>query len=94
MLPKNRPPMHPGRLLGRTLDEMEMTQVELAKRLGVTVQTVNTLIKGKRGMTARIAVGLGRIFKTSPEMWMGLQVSRDLWFALHDKDGQHAEDAR
>ncbi len=96
MLPKNQPPPHPGELLLDTLTEMEMTQVELAKKLGVSIQTVNTLIRGKRSMTARMAVGLARVFKASPEMWMNLQTNRDLWFALHAKrrSAAHAEAGR
>jgi addiction module HigA family antidote len=81
MLPKNRLPMHPGKLLGRILSEKEMTQAELAKRLGVSLQTVNTLINEKRGMTAEMAVRLAKVFGTSAQLWMSLQTNHDLWLA-------------
>ena len=55
-----------------------MSQVELAKLMGVPVQRVNTLIAGKRGVTAETAVLLSRVFKTSPELWMNLQTAVDL----------------
>jgi len=48
-----RKPTHPGEiLLEEFLEPMELTQLELARRMGVSVQRVNTLINGKRDMTA------------------------------------------
>jgi addiction module HigA family antidote len=81
MLPKNRLPMHPGKLLGRILSEKEITQAELAKKLGVSLQTVNTLINEKRGMTAEMAVRLAKVFESSAQLWMNLQTNHDLWLA-------------
>ncbi|MBI2839903.1 MAG: HigA family addiction module antidote protein [Acidobacteria bacterium] len=82
MLPKNRPPTPPGEiLLEEFLKPLGMTQVELARRMGVPIQRVNTLIKGKRAVTAETAILLARVFKTSPELWMNLQTQCDLWEA-------------
>lgn len=58
----------PGVILADTLTEMRTTQGQMAKKLGVSIQTVNTLIKGKRSMTASIAVALARVLKTSAQM--------------------------
>ena len=58
-----------------------MTQVDLAAKMGVPVQRVNTLINGKRDVSAETAVLLGRVLKTSPELWMNLQASLDLYKA-------------
>jgi addiction module HigA family antidote len=55
--------------------------VELAGKMGVPVQRVNTLINGKRDMTAETAVLLSRALKTSPELWMNLQTTLDLYKA-------------
>lgn len=73
--------MHPGKLLGRILSEKEMTQRALAKKLDVSLQTVNTLINERRGMTAEMAVRLARVFDTSAQLWMNLQTNHDLWLA-------------
>jgi antitoxin HigA-1 len=82
MLPKYRPPTAPGEmLLEEFLKPMEMTQTELARRMGVPIQRVNTLINGKRGVTAETALLLAKIFKNSPQFWMGLQMDWDLWHA-------------
>ena len=83
MLPKNRPPTHPGEvLLEEYLKPLGMTQTKLAKKLGVPVQRVNQLINGKRGITAETAVLLARTLKGDPQFWMDLQSQYDLWFAM------------
>ncbi len=83
MLPKNRPPTPPGEmLLEEYLKPRGLTQVELAARMGVPVQRVNTIVNGKRGITAETAILLSEALNTSPEIWMGLQADFDLWHAL------------
>ena len=81
MIPKNRPPTHPGVLIQDTIEEMEITQVELAKRLGIPLQRLNTIVKGKRGVTADTALRLSKVFGTTPELWLNLQMAVDLWEA-------------
>lgn len=82
MIPKNRIPTHPGEiLLKEFLEPMSMSQIALAERMNVPVQRVNTLINGKRDMTAETAVLLSHVLKTTPEFWMNLQVARDLYLA-------------
>jgi addiction module HigA family antidote len=82
MIPSHREPTHPGEvILHEFLRPLKMSQVELAKRLGVSLQRVNTLINGKRDMTAETALHLARVFKTTPEFWMNLQVTCDLYEA-------------
>lgn len=82
MIPKYRKPTHPGEvLLQEFLEPMGLSQVELAHRMGVPVQRVNTLINGKRDVTAETAILLGRVLKTTPEFWMNLQDAYDLYEA-------------
>ena len=86
MLPKNRPPTHPGEmLLEEFLKPRGMTQAELAARARIPIQRVNTLVNGKRGVTAETALLLARILETTPELWMNLQAKYDLWWAQHKK---------
>ena len=82
MIPAHRKPTHPGEMLLREfLEPMKLTQMALAHRMGVPVQRVNTLIRGKRDMTAETAILLSRILKTTPEFWMNLQNVCDLYDA-------------
>ena len=82
MLPKNRPPTHPGEiLLEEFLKPRNMTQSELAERLKIPLQRVNSIINAKRGVTPETAVLLSRFFETTAQYWMNLQTHYDLWFA-------------
>ena len=57
---------------------MGVTQTELAKHLGVPIQRINELVRGKRGVTPETAWLLSKAFATTPEFWMNLQVAYDL----------------
>lgn len=82
MIPSHRQPTHPGEvLLVEFLEPLGMSQVELAKKMGVPIQRVNTIINGRRDITAETAILLSRVLKTTPEFWMSLQNVFDLYEA-------------
>ena len=82
MKPLNRKPTHPGEiLLKEFLEPLTMSQAELAKKMNVPIQRVNTLINEKRGVTAETAILLSEVLKTSAEFWMNLQSTYDLYEA-------------
>jgi len=87
MIPKHRQPTHPGEILKEEfLRPMAISQVELARRMGVPLQRINTLINGKRDMTAETAILLSRELKTTSEFWMNLQIAVDLYKASRHLD--------
>ena len=80
MLPKNRPPTHPGEmLLKEFLEPSCITQLELARHLGWTYARLNEIINGRRGITADSALALGDALGTGPEFWLNLQRDWNLW---------------
>jgi addiction module HigA family antidote len=82
MIPTKRAPTHPGViLLEEFLKPNGMTQVDLAKKLGIPLQRINTMINGKRACTAETALLLAKEFGNSPEFWMNLQSAFDLYEA-------------
>jgi len=84
MIPKYRLPVHPGEiLLEEFIIPKKLSQVDLARKIKVPIQRINTLINGKRDMTPETAILLARFLKTSPEFWMNLQTQRDLAIAQH-----------
>lgn len=85
MIPKNRRPTHPGEiLLHEFLRPMGISQTKLAHDLNIPVQRVNTLINGKRGISAETALLIARYLKTTPEFWMNLQAACDLYAAQRE----------
>jgi addiction module HigA family antidote len=79
LLPENRIPTHPGQILSREyLMPLGITQVALAAHVGVPVQRVNELVRGKRGVTPETAWLLAQAFETTPDFWLNLQAAYDL----------------
>lgn len=90
MIPKHRKPTHPGEiLLHEFLEPMKLTQMALAHRMGVPIQRVNTLINGKRDVSAETAILLSRVLKTSAEFWINLQGLYDLYEARQQLTHSH-----
>jgi len=79
MRPKNRIPTHPGVILREEfLDPMGVTQVDLAAHLGVPLQRVNEIVRGRRGVSAETAWLLAGALGATPEFWTNLQAQHDL----------------
>jgi antitoxin HigA-1 len=77
------PAIPPGdMLLEEFLKPMGIGQVEAARRLGISLNRLNEIVLGKRGITADTALRLGRLLKTSPQFWMRLQADWDLQEAI------------
>ena len=85
MIPTHRPPTHPGEmLLEEFLKPLGVTQTTAAQTMGISLNRLNELINGKRGVTADTALRLARLLKTTPEFWMNLQNAWDLYHAQRD----------
>ncbi len=79
MIPENRTPTHPGEiLLKEFLEPMGLTQVRLAHHIGVPIQRINEIVRGKRGITPETAWLFSKAFGTTPELWINLQATYDL----------------
>jgi antitoxin HigA-1 len=66
-------PVHPGEVLKDELDEVGLTQSALAKHIGVLPKTVNEICRGKRGISAEMAMKISRALGGSPQFWLNLQ---------------------
>jgi len=84
MLPKNRPPTHPGEILFEEfLKPLGLSQEKFAGRLGGswTQPKISEIINKKRRVTEAIALDFSDALGTSAEFWLNLQYRYDLWFA-------------
>lgn len=72
-------------LLEEFLAPLGMSQAEAARRMDMSTNRLNELIRGKRGVTAGTALRLSRLLGTSPEFWLNLQVTCDLWHAHQEE---------
>jgi len=77
------PAVAPGEiLLEEFLKPLELGQVEAARQLDISLNRLNEIVLGKRGITADTALRLARMLKTSPQFWMRLQADWDLHQAM------------
>ncbi|MBC8494307.1 MAG: HigA family addiction module antidote protein [bacterium] len=78
-IPTHRAPTHPGEmLLEEFLKPMGIPQTELATMLKVPYQRVNEIINGKRRIIPSTALRLAKVFGTSEDFWLNLQLRSDL----------------
>lgn len=71
-------------LIEEFIDPLGITQGQLAEAMGVPRKHVNELCNDRRAITPDTALILGRVFDTSPEFWINLQLRNDLWAAMND----------
>ncbi len=65
----------PGATLEEEIDALGITQKDLALRTGLTVQTINRIIKGTTPITAETAQKLAYVTNTSACFWLGLEMN-------------------
>jgi addiction module HigA family antidote len=65
-------------LLEEFLKPLGVGQVALAEHLGVPVQRINEVARGKRGVTPETAWLLAGALGTTPQLWINLQTNHDL----------------
>jgi len=87
--PIERPPTSPGEFITEDiLHEYGLTQGQLAEALGVSRRTINQIINNRRSLTAEMALRLARYTGGTPDFWLNVQMSWDLWHAeqaAHDQ---------
>ncbi len=71
--------MHPGELLREDiLPATGLTKTEIARKLGVSRQTLHDLVAERQPVTVAMALRLGKLFGNSAEFWLNLQRNYDL----------------
>ena len=70
---------HPGILLKEEfLEPMGLSIYALAKAIHVPRSRINEICHGRQGITANIALRLGRFFDVDPQWFMNMQAKYDL----------------
>ena len=71
-------PVHPGEVLQDELEEVGLTQSALAGHIGVLSKTINEICRGKRGISAEMAMKLSKALGGTPQFWLNLQNSWEI----------------
>lgn len=73
-------PAHPGEVLKDLyLEPLGLTVTEAARKLGVARKTLSQLVNARSGVSPEMALRLAKAFDTTPDSWLNMQKSFDLW---------------
>ena len=79
-------PPHPGEVLrDLCLTPLGLTVTDAARALGVSRKTLSSIVNGRAGISAEMAVRLSIAFATTPESWLNQQLQYDLWQAERNR---------
>lgn len=73
--------IHPGEFIADEIEARGLSQRELARRMGRPYQSLNLIIRGRKGLTAETALDLERALGVSAQTWLNLQTAYDLTVA-------------
>ena len=75
----------PGEFLAEELEARKMTQSALASAMGRPIQTINSIIRGKKAITAETALQLEQVLDIEAEFWMNLEARYRLALARQSR---------
>jgi addiction module HigA family antidote len=82
-------PAHPGTLIADILENGNLSVghsiTALAKHLGFTRAALSRVINGKAAVSAEMALRLQDALGVDADLWLRMQVQRDLWVASQKK---------
>ncbi len=71
-------PVHPGRIVRGSLDELEVSITAAAAAMHVSRPALSNVLNGKAGISPEMAVRLSKTIGSTPGFWMRLQMNYDL----------------
>jgi addiction module HigA family antidote len=83
---------HPGESLRAEIEQSGLSGYRVALDLGVPLSNVIQIVNGQRGISATVALRLGRYFGPDAEFWFVMQAKYELDLArkAHGKDIERA----
>jgi len=80
-------PAHPGEIVREEcLKPLCLTVTAAAEALGITRKTLSDLLNGHTGVSPDMAIRLEKVFGSTADTWLRMQMQRDLWEARQRAD--------
>ena len=80
-------PAHPGEIVRKEcLKPLGLTLTAAADALGVTRKALSDLLNGHAGVSPDMAIRLEKVFGSTKDNWLGMQMQHDLWEARQRSD--------
>jgi len=71
----------PGEFLAEVLEDLGMSQADLARRMGRPAQAINEIVRGTKALTPETALQLERVVDVPAHIWLGLEAEYRLILA-------------
>lgn len=65
--------IHPGEFIKEEIEDLNISQKELAERTNISKTVINEIINGKRNINADIAIKLEEVLYSNARYWLNLQ---------------------
>ena len=73
-------PAHPGEIVrGECLKPLGLSVTAAADALGVTRKALSDLLNGHSGVSPDMAIRLEKVFGSTADTWLGMQMQYELW---------------
>ena len=80
-------PAHPGEIVREEcLKPLGLSVTAAAEALGVTRKALSDLLNGHTGVSPDMAIRLEKVFGSTADTWLGMQMQYDLWEARQRSD--------
>jgi len=80
-------PAHPGEIVREEcLKPLGLSVTTAADALGVTRKALSDLLNGHTGVSPDMAIRLEKVFGSTADTWLGMQMQYDLWGARQRSD--------
>jgi len=74
----------PGQILAKEyLQPLNISADNLSQNIGISMNTVDSLLKGETPVGVELSLRLARYFSTAPDFWVHLQLDHDMEQARH-----------
>lgn len=84
----------PGEYLAEVVEELGVSQAELARRMGRPPQAINEIVLGKKALTPETAIQLENVTGVPARIWTSLEEEYRLALARRDENERRREDAK
>ena len=75
------------------LEPLDLSVEEFASRIRITVNLANKILNGEEPINLNLAARLGKLFNTTGDYWMNLQMIGEYRQLLQDSDFQEVMDS-